>query len=142
VEFDYHRQKYYVIGKIFYWFVFIHCQIPYPTDINPAIVAYAIHGSIPPTILPQVDASIHLVVQQILSYNSRTSSNGISESVKEWLSIIGIPLPEFLIDLRDSQKGPRYVADLVATLATINNSLQAFKHFRDGFNNDRGFESV
>jgi hypothetical protein len=142
IEFEYHRDKYYVLGKIFYWFIFIHRQIPYPTDIDAAIIAFAIHGRIPRTILPQLNAAIDALVGEILTYNARTSINRISDNVKGWLSTIGIPLDDFVTDLHDSRKGPMYLADRVGSLAIMNNSLQAFQYFRNGFNKDRGFESV
>jgi hypothetical protein len=141
-EFVYYRSRYYVFGKIFYWFIIIHRQVPYPMDLNPAIVAYAIHEKIPQSILLQVDPSVHTLIQQILGYSSRTSVNAIVENVREWLSIIGVPLSDFMSDLCHPQKGPKHLADTIATLAVVNNSFQAFSSFRDGFNDNRGFETV
>ena len=142
IEFEYHKAKYFVLGKIFYWFVIIHRQVPYPMDINPAIVVYAIHGKIPRSILQQIDASVNILIQEIAGYNSEATANDITENVKDWLRIIGVPLEDFTNDLQNLSKGASYLADNIATLAVVNNSLQAFDHFRDGFNDQRGFETV
>ena len=138
------RPKYFVFGKIFYWFVIIHRQIPYSTDINPAIIAYAICEKIPRNVLPHIDGSVNSLVQQILSYNSQTSQEAIDTNVKDcqWLHLIGIPLSDFMNDLQNPEKGPGYLADTIATLAVVNDSAQAFAHFHQGFNDNRGFETV
>ena len=140
VEVGYRKGKYFVFGKIFYWFIIIHRQIPYPMEINPTIVAYAIHGKIPRSILQQIDPSVNLFIEEILQYNSETTMDKVTEIVRDWLKIIGVPLDDFVYDLQT--KNVSDVADNIATLATVNNSLQAFDHFRNGFNDQRGFESV
>jgi len=99
VEVGYRKAKYFVLGKIFFWFVIVHHQIPYPMDINPAIVAYAIHGKIPRDIIQQIDPSVNNFIKEIADYNSETTANEVTENVKEWLGVIGVPLGNFMNDL-------------------------------------------
>ena len=140
--FTYQQNRYIVLGKLFYWFVIIHKCIPYPHKLNPAIVAFAIHDTIPLNVVPHANRSVMQILNLIEGYNSRTSINVIDEIVKEWLENLGIPLSDFMNALSDRNKGSLYFMKGIAMLAVINNCQQAFDYFRMGFQSGRNFISV
>jgi hypothetical protein len=131
-----------VFGKILYWCVLIHRIIPYPIDLNPAIVAYAIYGSIPFTVLQQVNNSVATIANIIRSYNSRTSADNIHPHVLEWISAIQLDLANFMFFLRSREFGPEYLAEQISTGIVLGRNREAFNHVREGFQFDLGFTSV
>lgn len=41
------RRRYQIFGKILYWYVIIHQEVPFPTLLDPTIFAFCVYGYIP-----------------------------------------------------------------------------------------------
>ena len=140
LQYQYRHKQYLAFGQIFYWFVIIHRHIPFPDSLNPAILAYGIHGYIPTNVIQQVDEVTADVVEIIKSYTTRTPEDRISDDVKNWLTAKSVNINDFMSDLRTN--GPQYLAETTGTMAIVGDCLSAFMFFREGFTKNRGFTSV
>lgn len=128
-----YENSYTVLGKIIYWFVFIHRYIPYPKKLDPAIIAFAIYGYIPESL---VSESVARIVALIRTYNSNTSEDAIDDEVLIWLSGSNdrrSDLSSFVQTLRDPNKGSEYIIRRICTTSCIGVRNVAFDNFRLGF---------
>jgi len=137
------RQKQYsVLGTIVYWFVFIHRFVPYPLTLHPAIIAYAIYGYVPYSVLAKAVPSIAPIIRNIESYTILTSLDEIHDDVMGWLTAINYPMESFLADLHDRNRGAQYLARDIGTRVIMGKRKEAFDMFRTGYRKVLGFISV
>jgi hypothetical protein len=91
-------EKYYqTLGKTYYWDILIHNSVPFLKDLSPLILAYAIYGGIPDTLL---SPSITRVAETIHSYDRNTTIQMISADVIASLDSLGIPISDFIFELK------------------------------------------
>jgi hypothetical protein len=140
------RSKYYyVLGQILYWFVLVHEIIPYPSFINPAIIAYGIYGFIPQQILHQISGDHAVITRNIIeSYTTLDSVDEIDQSVQDWLlAMETLSLDDFISELHNPQHGAIYLANIFSLAAVgMEGCLLAVEQFRLGFTSNHGFDSV
>ena len=137
------RQKQYsVLGTIFYWFVFIHRFVPYPLTLHPAIIAYAIYGYVPYSVLAKAVPSIAPIIRNIESYTILTSLDEIHDDVLTWLDTINYSKESFLADLHDRHRGAQYLSRELGTRVIMGKRKEAFDMFRNGYRKMLGFISV
>jgi hypothetical protein len=137
------RSKYYyVLGQILYWFVFVREIIPYPSSINPAIIAYGIYGSIPQQILRRIGGDHAVITRNIIeSYTTLRSAEEIDGSVQDWLlAMETLSLNHFVSELHNPQHGAAYLANIFSLAAVgMEGCLPALEQFQLGFTSNRGF---
>ena len=140
------RSKYYyVLGQILYWFVLVHEIIPYPSSMNPAIIAYGIYGFIPPQVLHRISGDHAVITRNIIeSYTTLSSVEGIDGSVQDWLlAMETLTLNDFLSELHNPRHGAAYLANIFSLAAVgMEGCLPALEQFQLGFTSNRGFDSV
>jgi len=137
------RQKQYsVLGTIVYWFVFIHRFVPYPLRLHPAIIAYAIYGYVPYSILARALPGVASIICNIQSYTILTSLDEIHDDVKGWLEAINYGIESFLADLHDRNRGAQYLTREIGTRVIMGKRKEAFDMFRNGYRKMSGFISV
>ena len=129
------REKSYVaFGTIFYWFILMHRLIPYPlSNLNPAIVVYAIYGYIPQTVVDSFTQSAASTTRLIARYTVNTSANEIHDEVKTWLTAIRYSFDLFMTHLHDPNRGPAYLMREVGTQIVLGRCQNSFDMFREGF---------
>ena len=142
MNFTLRTKQYFVLGRIFYWFVFIHRHIAYPVAINPAIISFAIYGEIPLSVMERINGGLARALALIKTYNFRTAAAAIDEDVLQWLSQIGIDFSDFIEDLHHQQRGPHYLIRMIGNTVILGNCKPAFEEFQKGFTSQRGFSSV
>jgi hypothetical protein len=137
------RQKQYsVLGTIVYWFVFIHPVVPYPLGLHPAIIAYAINGYVPNSVLARALPAVAPIIRNIESYTILTSLDEIHDDVKSWLEAINYRIELFLADLHDRNRGAQYLAREIGTRVIMGKRKEAFDMFRNGYRKMSGVFSV
>ena len=140
------RSKYYyVLGQILYWFVLVHEIIPYPSSMNPAIIAYGIYGFIPAQVLHRISGDHAVITRNIIeSYTTLSSVEEIDGSVQDWLlAMETLTLNDFLSELHNPRHGAAYLANIFSLAAVgMEGCLPALEQFQLGFTSNRGFDSV
>jgi hypothetical protein len=139
------RKRYQVFGKILYWFVMIHEQIPFPRDLDPTILAFAIYGYIPIDLAELENPAFRKVADQIrqLNIHTPTSLVPLSKDICDWLNECTITRKEFTEKLRDSNQGPEVAACQLGTTAVLGHCTEQYNWVAEGFkHNLPGFESV
>jgi hypothetical protein len=140
------RSKYYyVLGQILYWFVLVPEIIPYPSSMNPAIIAYGIYGFIPPQVLHRISGDHAVITRNIIeSYTTLSSVEEIDGSVQDWLlAMETLTLNDFLSELHNPRHGAAYLANIFSLAAVgMEGCLPALEQFQLGFTSNRGFDSV
>jgi hypothetical protein len=136
---------YYVLGQILYWFVLVREIIPYPSSMNPAIIAYGIYGSIPQQVLHQISDDHAVITRNIIeSYTTLNSVEEIDGSVQDWLlAMETLSLDDFVSELHNPQHGAAYLANIFSLAAVgMEDCLPVLEQFQLGFTSNRGFDSV
>jgi hypothetical protein len=142
--FSFRHGRYFVLGRLFYWSVFIGRDIPYPRNISQAIVHFAIHGTVPRSVTSRrgTTEAIANIAGIIEGYTFTTTIDNISGEVKYWVGQLGINMDDFMADLHHPSRGPLHISERLSTSAVLGTCAQAFWSFKKGFNSERGFESV
>ena len=140
------RSKYYyVLDQILYWFVLVREIIPYPSSINPAIIAYGIYGHISQQVLHQISGDHAVITRNIIEgYTTLDSVEEIDGSVQDWLlAMETLSLDHFISELHNPQHGAAYLANIFSLAAVgMEGCLPALEQFQLGFTSNRGFDSV
>jgi hypothetical protein len=140
------RSKYYyVLGQILYWFILIREIIPYPSSMNPAIIAYGIYGFIPQQVLHRISGDHAVITRNIIEgYTILSSVEEIDGSVQDWLlAMESLSLNHFISELHNPQRGAAYLANIFSLAAVgMEGCLPALEQFRLGFTSNHGFDSV
>ena len=138
--YQFKARYYHVLGKMLYWFVIIHELIHFPFRLDPVITAYAIYGYIPDSLIPT--PNMLRTMATIRQYSSDVDENLIGDEVRLYIEEAGISFEDFLRLLRNSVEGGTSISRLLSTTIIVGRNIQAFELVREGFNYERGFESV
>lgn len=133
-DFSYLAQSkyYYVLGQILYWFILIREIIPYPSFMNPAIIAYRIYSVIPQQVLHQIGGNHAVITRNIIeSYTTLSSVEEIDRSVQDWLlTMETLSLDDFILELHNPQRGAVYLANKFSLAAVgMEGCLPALEQF-------------
>src|SRR5271154_7412737 len=105
----------------------------YSFTLHPAIIAYAIYGYVPYSVLAKAVPSIAPIIRNIESYTILTSLDEIHDDVMGWLTAINYPMESFLADLHDRNRGAQYLARDIGTRVIMGKRKEAFDMFRTGY---------
>jgi hypothetical protein len=132
------RRQYQVFGKILYWFVIIHEQIPYPTDLDSSVLAFCIYGYIPLDLSELENPAFANVAKQIrqLNITSNASLIPLSKDIHDWLYEFEITQKEFTQKLQDPEQGPEVVACQLGTTALLGHCTEQYNWVAEGFKGD------
>jgi hypothetical protein len=137
------RSKYVVFGKLFFWFVIIHQQIPYPNNIDPVIISLAIYDTISVDLIKQNYPSIGSFAQMILDMDVNISATiEIPQDIQTWISASGCTSGEFLRALQNPDLGPKFLVHKLCIPMILGNAVAPMREFRTGFISDREHDSV
>jgi hypothetical protein len=85
--YTFHQCQYVVFGKLFFWFVFMHKEILYPNNLNPAIVAYAISGTISMDVVSQIGLVLGGVAQMVAGFDVNISRTAEApQEIRDWIN--------------------------------------------------------
>lgn len=129
------KKRYYqVFGKLLYWFVIIHKQIPFPNDLHPAIVGYSIYGYIPMSLTKSLSPSIYAMAMTVQRLDNVDTLRSIPQDLAAWLEEFpDISTRTVLNNLKDPDQGPSVVACQLATYAIIGWHTEQYDWVREGF---------
>jgi hypothetical protein len=128
------KRSYQVFGKLLYWFVIIHKQIPFPNDLHPSIFSYSVYGYIPMSLTQSLNASVYEMAMKIQSLNNVDTLRSIPMDVGTWLQQFpDISTRTVLNNLKDLDQGPSVVACQLATNAIIGWHTDQYNWVREGF---------
>lgn len=128
------KRFYQVFGKLLYWFVIIHKQIPFPNDLHPSIFSYSVYGYIPMSLTQSLNASVYEMVMKVQTVDNVDTLCSLPTDVAAWLEQFpDISTRTVLNNLKDYDQGPSVVACQLATNAIIGWHTDQYNWVREGF---------
>lgn len=126
------KKLYQVFGKLLYWFVIVHEQIPFPNDLSPAILAFCVYGYIPLSLTRSLDSAAYEIATKIQNLDVDTLVT-IPKEIGSYVNTFGIHHQELLESIRDPNQGPHVNACRIATKAILGWHTKQFEWVREGF---------
>jgi len=138
------KRSYQVFGKLLYWFVIIHKQIPFPNDLHPSIFGYSVYGYIPMSLTQSLNASVYDMTMKVQTLKNVDTLRSLPMDVETWLKEFpNISTGTVLSNLKDFDQGPSVVACQLATNAIVGWYADQYKWVQEGFLSvPDGFTSV
>jgi len=128
------KREYQVFGKLLYWYVIIHQQIPFPNDLHPSIFGYSIYGYIPMSLTQSLNASVYDMAMKVQRLDNVDTVGSIPMDVATWLGQFrDISTRTVLNNLKDLDQGPSVVACQLATNSIIGWHTDQYNWVREGF---------
>jgi hypothetical protein len=137
------KAQYVVFGKIYYWFVIVRRCIPFPNNMDPAILAYGIYGDNLPTTCLEATHPLRQMVETVLRFTNETQRDEIIRTLEPWREQCCINLNYAVTQIMDVDGGRMPFLKALFKNAVFNDANDAFEYFREGFiGEDRAFPSV
>jgi hypothetical protein len=139
------QKYYYTFGKILYWFVLFHGEIPYPVGLDPIILSYCIYGYVTPAAANHRNRSVVNIAKQIddgqpIRQRGRSAIDS-NDDLTAWLRALMITKSEFNQCCR-SLNSKKLIAQWFTTIAMLGKHLHKIGYIREGFTNAIGFTTV
>ena len=103
------KKLYQVFGKLLYWFVIVHEQIPFPNDLSSTILAFCVYGYIPLSLTVLLDPATHKIAMKIQNLDVDTLVT-VPKEIGSWVNGIGVQPQDLLESLLDPNQGPHVTA--------------------------------
>lgn len=146
MAFNQREKKYIVFGKILYWYVIIHRCIPYPTTLDPAIVAYGIYGDEIPISCLESESAFKSLIETIQGFsNDPPSQHYIENLLTPWVEFLEIDLEYAVQSITRGADGAKGFARELLLNYVVHGKERAFLPFHRGFtgsDSERTFTSV
>ena len=137
-------REYILFGKIFYWYVIVRRCVPFPINLDPAILAFGIYGDDLPITCLDASHPLRQMMETLSGFTNGSLRSDVENTLQPWVEPYCINLDYAVREILDTNRGPKPFIQTLLKNAVFNNANEAFNYFRQGFigKGERTFISV